>query len=57
MGKRADLVLLDPAAYVDAATYEEPLRLAEGVVGVWVAGERVWADGAHTGARPGGVVR
>jgi N-acyl-D-amino-acid deacylase len=57
MGKRADLVLLDPSAYMDAATYEEPLRLAEGAVGVWVAGERVWADGAHTGARPGGVVR
>ena len=57
VGKRADLVLLDPAAYVDAATYEEPLRRADGVVGVWVAGERVWADGAHTGARPGGVVR
>ena len=57
VGKRADLVLLDPAAYVDAATYEEPLRLAEGVAGVWVAGERVWADGVHTGARPGGVVR
>jgi N-acyl-D-amino-acid deacylase len=57
VGKRADLVLLDPAVYVDAATYEQPLRLAEGVVGTWVAGERVWADGAHTGARPGGVVR
>jgi N-acyl-D-amino-acid deacylase len=57
VGKRADLVLLDPAAYVDTATYEEPLRLAEGVAGVWVAGERAWADGAPTGARAGGVVR
>jgi N-acyl-D-amino-acid deacylase len=57
VGKRADLVLLDPAGYVDVATYEEPLRLAEGVAGVWVAGERVWADGTHTGARPGGVAR
>ena len=43
-GKRADLVLLDPAAYLDAATYEEPLLLAEGVVGTWVAGERVWGS-------------
>ena len=57
VGKRADLVLLDPARYVDTATYEEPLRLAEGVVGVWIAGERAWADGAPTGARAGGVVR
>ena len=56
-GQRADLVLLDPASYVDTATYEEPLRLAEGVAGVWVAGERAWADGAPTGARAGGVVR
>ena len=57
VGKRADLVLLDPAAYVDTATYEQPLLLAEGVTGVWVAGERAWADGAPTGARAGGVVR
>ena len=57
VGKRADLVLLDPMAYVDTATYEEPLRLAEGVEGVWVAGERAWAAGEPTGARAGGVVR
>jgi N-acyl-D-amino-acid deacylase len=57
VGKRADLVLLDPATYVDAATYEEPLRLAEGVVGVWVNGERAWADGRPTGTQAGGVVR
>jgi N-acyl-D-amino-acid deacylase len=56
-GKRADLVLLDPERYVDTATYEEPAQVPDGVVGVWVAGKRVWADGAPTGARPGGVVR
>ena len=56
VGQRADLVLLDPAAYVDRATYDEPLLLAEGVTGVWVGGERAWADGAPTGARAGGVV-
>jgi N-acyl-D-amino-acid deacylase len=56
-GLRADLVLLDPTRFVDTATYEDPSRAPEGVVGVWVAGERVWADGAPTGARPGGVVR
>ncbi len=57
VGKRADLVLLDPASYLDTATYDEPLRLADGVAGVWVAGERAWSDGAPTGARAGGVVR
>ena len=54
-GKRGDLVLLDPAAYMDTATYEDPLRLADGVTGVWVAGERAWADGAPTGVRAGEV--
>ena len=57
VGKRADLVLLDPAAYMDTATYEEPLLQAAGVAGVWVDGGRAWADGAPTGARAGGVVR
>ena len=56
-GKRADLVLLDPAEYVDTATYEEPLLPAGGVAEVWVSGELAWADGAPTGARAGGVVR
>ena len=55
-GLRADLVLLDPGRFVDTATYDDPCRAPEGVVGVWVAGERVWRDGAPTGARPGGVV-
>ena len=56
-GKRADLVLLDPGAYVDTATYAEPLRSPEGVKGVWVDGVRALEDGRPTGARPGGVVR
>jgi N-acyl-D-amino-acid deacylase len=56
-GKRADLVLLDPARYVDEATYDDPLRTPAGVLGVWVAGETVWRDDVATGARPGGVIR
>ncbi len=56
-GKRADLVLLDPALYVDTATYADPCRSPEGVARVWVAGVPVWRDGAPTGERPGGVVR
>ena len=55
VGKRADLVLLDPAAYVDTATYEEPLQLADGVAGVWVARRarlgRRRADGRPRGRR------
>jgi N-acyl-D-amino-acid deacylase len=56
-GKRADLVLLERDRYLDAATYDEPNRYPDGVVGVWVAGRPVWRDGAATGERPGGVVR
>jgi N-acyl-D-amino-acid deacylase len=56
-GKRADLVLLDPALYIDTGTYADPARPPAGVAGVWVAGRRAWRDGAPTGERPGGVVR
>ncbi len=56
-GKRADLVLLDPALYLDTATYAEPARSPDGVEGVWVNGVATWRDGAPTGARAGGVVR
>ncbi len=57
VGKRADLVLLNPDTFVDDATYDEPEQLPAGVEQVWVAGVSVWRDGAATGARPGGVVR
>jgi N-acyl-D-aspartate/D-glutamate deacylase len=57
VGKRADLVLLDLDRYVDTATYDDPRRSPEGVLGVWVAGEAVVRDGVPTGATPGGVVR
>ncbi len=56
-GLRADLVLVDPERFVDTATYEEPRRYPDGVVGVWVAGRPVWRDGRATGERPGGVVQ
>jgi N-acyl-D-amino-acid deacylase len=56
-GKRADLVLLDPALYVDDATYADPRRSPDGVTGVWVAGRSAWHEGAPTGARHGGVIR
>ncbi len=57
VGRRADLVLLDPELYVDNATYDDPKQSPEGVRGVWVAGEAVVRDGRTTGARPGGVLR
>ncbi|MFW0783634.1 amidohydrolase family protein [Gordonia sp. CPCC 206044] len=52
-GKRADLVLIDPARYVDTATYADPHQTPPGVELVTVGGQAVWENGSHTGARPG----
>lgn len=56
-GAFADLVLFDPATIADTGTYADPTSVPAGIVGVWVNGERVVADGDHTGARPGRVLR
>jgi N-acyl-D-amino-acid deacylase len=55
-GLRADLVLLDPARYVDTATYDDPCRHPDGVELVVVGGRPAWRDGAATDARAGQVV-
>ncbi|HEX9160613.1 MAG TPA: amidohydrolase family protein, partial [Thermoanaerobaculia bacterium] len=56
-GYFADVVVFDPAAIQDHATYENPQQFATGVVDVWVNGVQVLRDGEHTGAKPGRVVR
>ena len=57
-GAVADLVLFDPDRVADRSTPEEPNLPSVGIVGVWVAGERVWAEGSGaTGARPGRLLR
>ena len=57
IGHYADIVVFDPAAIVDHATFAEPHQYATGVVHVFVNGTQVLADGEHTGAMPGRVVR
>ena len=56
-GLRADAVLLDPASYLDTASYDQPKQVPAGVAKVFVGGKVSWSDGAHTGTLAGGVVR
>jgi N-acyl-D-amino-acid deacylase len=56
-GYFADVVVFDPAAVRDHATFEDPHQLAEGMTHVFVNGVQVVSDGEHTGATPGRVVR
>ena len=57
VGMWADLVVFDPGAIRDVATYEDPNRLAEGMSFVLVNGVPVLEEGKMTGARPGRVLR
>lgn len=56
-GYYADIVIFDADRVTDHATYEDPHRYATGVEHVFVNGVQVLADGEHTGATPGRVVR
>jgi N-acyl-D-amino-acid deacylase len=56
-GYYGDVVVFDPAKIQDHATFEKPKQLATGVDDVFVNGVQVLADGKHTGAKPGHVVR
>jgi N-acyl-D-amino-acid deacylase len=55
-GYFADVVVFDPAAIRDNATFEKPHQYATGVKHVFVNGVQVLKDGEHTGATPGRVV-
>jgi len=56
-GYYADVVVFDPSAIRDNATYEHPHQYATGVHHVLVNGVPVLRDGEHTGATPGRFVR
>lgn len=56
-GYYADIVIFDPSAINDLATFENPHQYAVGVKDVWVNGVKVLNNGDHTGQFPGKVVR
>ncbi|MFZ2907163.1 MAG: D-aminoacylase [Cyclobacteriaceae bacterium] len=53
----ADITIFDPRHILDHATFEKPHQYATGVIHVLVNGAQVLANGEHTGAKPGRVVR
>ena len=56
-GSIADLILVDPHRVREAASYDSPLELAEGIDDVVVGGRPVLRGGRLTGETPGGGVR
>jgi len=56
-GMWADVVVFDPAAIRDVATFDQPNQLSEGMRFVLVNGVPVIAEGKMTGALPGKVLR
>ena len=56
-GYFADVVVFDPAAVADHATFEKPQVFSTGVSHVVVNGQLALEDGKPTHARPGRVVR
>ena len=56
-GMYADIVVFDPNTITDKATFEAPHQLSVGMAYVFVNGVSVVAEGQHTGALPGVIVR
>ncbi len=57
VGYYADVAIFDPESIQDHATFEKPHQYSTGMVHVLVNGVQVLANGEHTGATPGRVVR
>jgi N-acyl-D-amino-acid deacylase len=57
LGMWADVVIFDPAAIRDLATFEQPNQLSQGMEYVLVNGVPVIAEGKMTNALPGRVLR
>jgi len=55
-GNWADIIIFDPAAVKDLATYEKPHQLSAGIRTVMVNGQMVIADHRFTGNQPGKIL-
>lgn len=55
-GYYADLVLFDPDAILDTATFADPVQAAQGIAGVWVNGVPSYTERGATGERGGRFV-
>ncbi len=56
-GFRADIAVFDPDTVAERASFNDPHQYADGFAHVLVNGIAVIADGEHTGALPGKVLR
>jgi N-acyl-D-aspartate/D-glutamate deacylase len=56
-GHFADVVVFDPKAFRDAATFDDPHRYAPGVTNLFVNGQAAVADGRPTKALAGRALR
>ncbi len=55
-GMKADLVLFDPTAVIDNATFSDPQKISSGIKSVFVNGVKVWDVGSVTGNLPGAIL-
>lgn len=56
-GAAADITIFDPDTVAERATYEDPHQYATGIAHVLVNGRQVIAEGEHTGALPGMMLK
>lgn len=56
-GFYADLVVFDPGKIIDRATFDSPHRYSEGIVHLFVNGQRVIDTGKVTAALPGRILQ
>jgi N-acyl-D-aspartate/D-glutamate deacylase len=57
VGKKADLVLLNPNTVIDNAVIGNSNALSTGIEMVWVNGQIIYKDQQSTGVKPGQLIK